>query len=196
MEKVAEELPRMTKIHVLQMVADYSIMLKLRSTLVIDLLTDWASLLKLEQRHLRELIIDIKTFQPIQAGAEDKTYAKLHLGKRKAEENKYETPMILIIAKTVKYITKHKELLNILLLSKQVSKLLKERVYKQVLLHVNFECADPQRLELWKSILGHVNIQLHSRSTTWTCTLECWTKRRRSTTKKSKCRLKWISTAL
>jgi len=156
LEMMVEKLPRLTKVKILQMVTDYSIMLKLKSTIVIDLLAKWTNTFKLEHKHLRDFIIDIKTFQPIQTQCKDKNSIAFKNRKKTIEKNKYGCKEIMIIGKSIKYISDPKDLLVLILLSKKISRILKEDVHRQVIRRANFKYMNSQRLQLWKLILGYV----------------------------------------
>ena len=65
--------------------------------------------------------------------------------------------MLIGIARCLKYLAERRELLNILLLSKNTNKILKAEVYNQVLLRVHLEFTDTQRLSIWSCILQSVS---------------------------------------
>lgn len=159
MNKLVKKASKATVLRILRKLADYSILLKVESNIVIDVIKKWGRFCDINSKFIRELIIEIKTYQPMGKGASVGIPTHIHLRKMHAMRLKCKcSGKLIALTQSLKYLGARRELLHILLLSKSVSEVLKLEVYKQVLLRTHLKYSDPQRLSIWKSLLLAVTL--------------------------------------
>jgi len=163
MEKLIKKVSKGIVLRTLRKLTDYSIILRVKSNIVIDVVKKWGLLCNINNKFIRELIIEIKTYQPIN----EFIFVPMQLHLRKMHSLRLQcksSGKLIALSQSLKYFDDPKELLCVLLLSKSVNKVLRLDVYKQVLLRTHLQFSNPQRVIIWQHLLLCVSYYIITRT--------------------------------
>eukprot|EP00826_Nyctotherus_ovalis_P042724 TRINITY_DN4439_c0_g2_i2.p1 TRINITY_DN4439_c0_g2~~TRINITY_DN4439_c0_g2_i2.p1 ORF type:complete len:422 (-),score=71.13 TRINITY_DN4439_c0_g2_i2:857-2122(-) len=118
---------------------------------VLKLYEEYGRRYNISKERLDEFKLDLCQCQRLSA----KLYIRQDEGNIK-KAGRYGNRRIHILARTTKYIADKKTLRNLLLLSRSVNKMMRVKVFRQVLINVNLNVTIKQRLSIWFQILDLV----------------------------------------
>ena len=86
-EEIAKELSKFVIIKILQKITNFSIKIKLKSNIIIEVIDKWIKIAGIEFDHVSDMMIEIKTYQPISNENQGKVAMSIRLDKRLAIHN-------------------------------------------------------------------------------------------------------------
>jgi len=140
---------------VLRKFVNYMLIFRVKSEISISLIRKYSAKNELDPKFVREFIIELKshqdTVEPIKKALRTRII-KLHKIRFDCQQN----GKLIGIYSCIKYLENPKDLLNILLLNKKYSEILKIPIYKEILIKSKFIKKDGFLIPIWKNFLNFV----------------------------------------
>ncbi len=145
--------------NVIRMFTNYMVSYQVNPQNAMKLVKSFGYRYSLDPKHVFEFLLEIQTHQQPTG---DSTLnipvsPAISLRKRHLQRVEYKgVGLYLGLGQAVKYVGEKRTLLNILLLKKSISQLLRTDVLRRVLLLVPLPAGSPERLRIWAHVLGLV----------------------------------------
>lgn len=155
----SDEASTKSAIHVLNTFCYYLSSPSINIGKVLKLYEDYGRRYNIPRERLKEFALDLRQCQRLSA----KLCIRQDEGNIK-KAGRYGNWRIHVLARAVKYTADRKTLRNLLMLSRSVNKMMRVKVFRQVLVNVNLKVSVKQRLSIWLQILDLVILVVSGRT--------------------------------